>query len=303
MVKDYKYFQFPLCLLSETYKDRDKGFGLMVSYGLVHFAKSQNYIEPDVARQVVYDYYRNKDKMPDGLFDALEVAEQDGLFTWDDDYNGFSSDGRFAAEENTREVMRLMEADADLKADAIQHYQLHQAGEFLNVSIASPKDTLKRYREAKAIQQAHEAKFGPDAMASVKPSMLFDFRDNPKQDTDLFRAYLGIVSLIGYRYFISTSKPVILSRMIGAKSKAAFEYLSKHKDIQETVSKYSKRYNMDKLLLALAEQKFIMFLTRPHISLIYVSKYMEPEELVKLVKQAQQKNSLKNKIKAASLEL
>ncbi len=303
MTKEFKYFQFPLCLLSETYKDRAKGFGLMVSYGLVHFAKSQNYNEPDVARQVVYDYYRNRDMMPDSLFNALERAEEGDNFTWDDDYSGFNSDGQFTAEENISEVLRIMEADAGFKADAIQHYQLHQAGDFLKVSIVSNKVTLKRYREAKAIQEAYEAKFGPDAMASVKTSMLFEFRDNPKQDMDLFRAYLGIISMIGYRNFISTNKPAILSRMIGAKSKAAFEHLSKNKEVQAVVTKYSKRYNMDRLLLQLAEQKFIMFLSKKKISVIYLSRYMEPQELADLVTQSRNRYNLKKKIKDATASL
>jgi hypothetical protein len=303
MAKEFRYFQFPLCLLLETYKDRVRGLNLMSSYGIVHFAKSQNCNERDAARQLVYDYYRNRDKMPEGLFDALELAEREGRFTWDDDYNGFNSDGQFTAEENTDEVMKIMEAQADFKTGTIQNYQLHQTAEFLHIDIGSIGNTLKRYNEARAIQGAYEARFGPDAMTSVKPSILFDFRDNPKQDIDLFRAYLGIISMIGYRNFISTNKPAMLSRMIGAKSKAAFIQLSKNKEVQTVLKKYSKRYNMDKLLLTLAEQKFIMFLSKKQTSVIYVSRYMEPKELAELVKQSRNRNDLKKKMKDATASL
>jgi len=300
---EYKYVQFPLCLVTETYKNREKGLNLMLDFGLVHYALSQKYEIGDVVRQTIYDYYKNTDKLPRDLRVAIEEAAAEGQFTQDDDYNGFNSDGKFDPEINSGELLRILENRPEIKEEAVRHYQLHQAGEFLNIKIGSIKRTLKSYNEAQGIRESFERSFGPDAMASVKPSLLIDYRDNPKQDIDLLRAYLGIVSLIGFRKFISTTKPVILSRMIGAKSKPVWEAFSKVKEARGIVERYSKRYNMDRLLLSLAERKFIMFLTRPHVSLIYVSKYMEPEQLADLVRQSQAKYNLKNKIREASQKI
>ncbi|MBE0667571.1 MAG: hypothetical protein IH593_07825, partial [Bacteroidales bacterium] len=284
MAMAYRYLQFPLCLLVETYKDKTKGLNLIISYGLGHYALSQKYNLKDVARQIVYDYYRNNDRMTDKLCSAISQAAEQDRFTRNDDYGGFDGTGTFDASDNITELVQLLESDPDLKAEAVRYYQFHQAGEFLNVDIKSVANTLSRYHEAKSLQDVFEAQFGPDSMASVKPSLLFEYRDDSKQDFDLLRAYISIVSLIGYRNFISTTKPVIISRMIGAKSKAAYEHLVNTMEVRDTVAKYSKRYNIDKLLLCLAKQKFIMFLSKRHVSLVYVSRYMEPDELAALIR-------------------
>ena len=300
---EYKYIQFPLCLMQEVIKDRHKGLNLCADFGLVHFALSQKYEIGDVVRQTIYDYYKNTDKLPRDLRVAIEEAEAEDQFTRDDDYNGFNSDGKFDPELNAPELLKILEDNPDIKEEAVRHYQLHQAAGLHNVTVKSIKSTLDRYQQAKGFKELFEAKFGTDAMASVKPGMLYDFRDGKEQDIDLLLGYLGIVLLIGFRKFISTTKPVILSRMIGAKSKPVWEAFSKVKEARGIVERYSKRYNMDRLLLSLAERKFIMFLTRPHVSLIYVSKYMEPEQLADLVRQSQAKYNLKNKIREASQKI
>ena len=106
---------------------------------------------------------------------------------------------------------------------------------------------------------------------------------------------------------MSSNKPAILSRMLGCKNKASFEFYTtnkynKDKSLLSTVAKYSKRYQMDKLLLTLAERKYIMYLSKKDTRFIYVSKYMEPEELKDLINYTKEKQNLKKKIhEAASL--
>jgi len=289
--------------MTETYKDRQKGLNLMVDYGLVHFALSQSWELSDVARQTIYDYYRNIDELPQAVREAIEEAQGNEDFTYNDDYACFDVNGKFDYDLNMPEVVKILTDRPDIKEEAIKHYQLHQAGEFLHVRIRSARNTFRNYKEAAGIRETFEKKYGPDAMASAKPDLIFEFRDNPKQDIDLLRAYLGIVSMIGYRNFISTNKPAALSRMIGAKSKKAFQEVSKLKEVKETVNKYGKRWNMDKLLLSLAERKFIMFLSKKATSVMYVSRYMEPEELAEVVRQSRSKYDLKKKIKDATASL
>lgn len=302
---EFKYLQFPISLMQEIIKDRHKGIQFCIDYGIGHFALAQHVNTQDVARQVVYSFYRDGAQLPYEVLSAMVEAKEAGDFTRDDDFNGFSSDGDFNPEDNINEVLRVFEYKPDLVPEATDFYKWHTAQEFFkgHIKIHHIKSVVATYKKAKALQATYEAKFGPDAIVSAKPSLLFDFRDDPEQDIDILLAYLGIASLIGYRNFISTTKPVILSRMIGAKSKQTWEAFSKAKEVREIVEKYSKRYQMDRLLLNLAERKFIMYLTRPHVSLLYVSKYMEPEELADMVRQSQEKYNLKNKIRTASQKI
>jgi len=46
-----------------------------------------------------------------------------------------------------------------------------------------------------------------------------------------------------------------------------------------------------------------MFLSKKQTSVIYVSRYMEPEELAELVKQSRNRNDLKKKMKDATASL
>ncbi len=299
---EYKYVQFPLSFMQEVIKDRRKGLNQCLDYGIGHLATAQQTDAKSMMRQIVYDYYKNTDKLPRDLRVAIEEAEAEDLFTRDDDYKGFNTDGGFDPILNIEELAGILRDNPDLNDEAKEYYQWHQAAGFFkgSINIYNAAAVRKSYFKAKAMKESFEADFGKDAMPSVKPGLLFNYLDNPKQDISLLLAYIGICSLIGQRNFISTSKPVILSRMIGAKSKAAFQAFSKNKESKEIIARFSKRWPMDKLLLSLAEQKFIMFLTRPHVSVVYVSKYMEPDELAKLVKQSQDRYNLKDKIKQAS---
>jgi hypothetical protein len=69
------------------------------------------------------------------------------------------------------------------------------------------------------------------------------------------------------------------------------------------VEKYSKRYRMDKLLLTLAERKYIMFLSKEKVSVIYLSKFMEPEELGKLIRETKDRQNIKKRIKDVTASL
>lgn len=299
---EFKYLQFPLCLMQEVIKDRKRGLNLCLDYGIGHFALSQRPDINSVARQVVYSYYRDKEPLPRKVIKAIEEAEANDLFTYNDDYACFDVDGKFDNDLNVPEVIRILNDNPEVMKEATEHCQWHGAAQYFkgHINYITRKNTLGGYEAAKTIKEAYEAKFGADAMPSIKPSTLFKFRDEPKTDIDLFLAYVGIKSLIGHRQFISTSKPVILSRMVGAKSKASFDAAAKIKPAGEIIAKYSKRYHMDKLLLSLAEQKFIMFMTKPRISVVYVSTYMEPEALADLVNKSRQKYDLLTRIKKAS---
>lgn len=304
---EFKYVQFPNCLLMQTYESIDNGLRMILDYGIVHYAKTQPYELHDVARQVCYDYYRNKNLLQYSVINTIKVAENHDQFS-EVDHDGFFWDS-FNPEDNINEILLLFENDSSFKKTCILNYQIHLvcSQDQLNIKLGSYQRTIETYDKALKIQEAFERQFGPDAMPYCKVSMLWEFIDNPK-DIDLFRAYIGIKSMIGRRNFISSNKPAILSRMIGCKTKSAFEYFTtdrhgKKKNLLPTVETYSNRYRMDKLLSTLAERKYIMYLSKKKVSVIYLSMYMEPEELGKLIKETKERQNIKQRIRDAAASL
>jgi hypothetical protein len=306
--KEYKYVQFPLCLIRETYSDLQKAMNLILDYGIVNYALKLHCNMRNVAKQLIYDYARNQDVLQASIL--KKMSEVEDTLSLEDEYL-FDPFGTFEPNEEItiNPILELLESDPKLKADAILSYQINLAvsKDHLNLTNHSNDDTIKRYNEALRIKTIFEREFGADAMPTCKAIMVIQFRDNPK-DIELFRAYIGIKSIIGNRNFITGNKPAILSRMVGLKSKKAFEYYTtnrynKDKNILPTIEKFSKRYQMDKLLFTLVERKFIMYLNKPKVSVIYFSKYMEPGELADLIIKSKSKQNLKNRMKDAAASL
>ncbi|PCH67848.1 MAG: hypothetical protein COC01_04960 [Bacteroidetes bacterium] len=190
---EYRYFQFPLCLLQNViinpknvFSEPQKGFNLIIDYSIVDLAKKK-------------------------------YADISGL-----------------------------------------HSQIHYAAEFLNVNIGSIDDMIEQYEQAETLIRAHEGKYGTDPYLGIGTSLLFEFRDKQNHnETELLCALIAIRSLIGQRKFTGTYKSVILMRMIGAKSKKALKKCLQQKTLKLVHNKYSKRYQMDKLIAKLVNRKFI----------------------------------------------
>jgi hypothetical protein len=175
---------------------------------------------------------------------------------------GFYDKGKYDPDPDTVEdILQLFEHDPELKDSAILNYQLSLATskKHLNFPIESNDDILESYHIGMQFQQTFEKQFGSDAMPNCKRDVLKSFLDNP-EDIDLFRAYIGITSMIGRCNFVSSNKPRILSRMLGLKSKAAFQYYSiSDENLLPTIEMYRKKYHMNRILLTLAERKYIMY--------------------------------------------
>ncbi len=305
-VREDKYIQFPLCLLQLTYLNPNEGLNTILNFGIVHFGMRFEYNITEVARQLMYAYYRNRPLIQESLIIAMDKYAESGELFIDEDCNGFNGT-EFDPNQSIEDLLELFELDRDFKTAAIFRYQTAQATNFLNIRIGSMDAIISRYKIAIEYQKDFEQKFGKDVMPGVKPSQIFEFRDSGK-DLDLFRAYIGIKSMIGRRNFVSSNKPAVLSRMIGCKNKEAFEYCTSkmnknYESFLPTVHKYGKRYNMDKMLLTLANRKFIMFLSKEKVSVIYFSKCMEPEALSNLVKATKKNQNLRNRIRVAAASL
>lgn len=261
--KVYGYIQFPLCLLQETHKDVEKALNLMIDYGIVSYALKLKYNIRDVAKQVCYYYYRKQEVLQASIRKQIDKAIDKGLFTPDEDYNGFAGK-TFQPDDNISEVLKLFESDPGFKSDSILHYQIHLATskDHLGITIYSNDDTIQRYNEAMQLKQKFENRYGPDAMPMCPKNILFDFRDK-QQDLDVFRALIGIRSLIGFRNYIATTRPVILMRMLGCKSKKALDmFLQENEAARELYQKYARsrrslEYHFNKLFSQLLSRGFI----------------------------------------------
>lgn len=302
--KEYGYLQFPLCLLGETYKDQVKGLNTIIGYGTVNYAMKLPYDINRVATQAIYDYGRNIGKLQPYLAKRMTKAVDDGTILYEDEFNGFNPKGNFKPDPDLclNPLLRLFDEDPKMREEAILNYQLHLAAskDHLSINISSNTSIKSSFDEASRIKQDFEQIFGPDAMPCCKKSLVFSFRNEQLHEIDLFRSYIGISSIIGRRNFANTNKPAILSRMIGAKNKAAFEYYSQDPHIRPTIERYGKRYQMDNLLHTLRDREFIMYLAPEKRRSFYISKFMAPEELAKLIKQSQSRHGMKERIKQAT---
>lgn len=279
MESEHRYFQFPLCLLQKVLIDPFKGIDQIISYGIVQYSKSVRYDLAGVCRQLLYDFYKKEENLSRSLSKKMYSYAQEEVFSYDEDYKGFDGNGQFNPEENTNELLKIFEYDAEFKKEAIQHYRVQCATLFFGVSIGSMNYTLSSYEDVLKEIKSHEQKFGKQPQPGIKKDLLFEFRDKKSvKETELLCALVAIKSIIGQRNFAPTYKNVILMRMIGAKSKAALQEVLKQPKLREVYETYSKRYRMDKLIEKLVTRNFF----RSKISFgrqIFFSTKLTMEEL------------------------
>ncbi len=296
--REDRYIQFPLCLLKETYTDPVKGLDIILAYGIMNLALKEKYSMQDVVRQLFYDYYRNRDIIQPWLYKRVQELEDGDRIILDENtcFKGEKID--FADPEDIEYAIEQINSELDLKEIVILNYQLHQAIAFLNLDKWPYDDLIKLYEEAKTIQRTFESQYGQDSMPTCKPSQLIYFRNNIKE-IDLLRAYIACRSIIGQKPYASTNKKAIIRRMLGAKTEAVLQDFLDEKS-QPTYALYSNRYYFNKLKNTLCERGFLMFLSRPHKRAIYISLFMPPEKLAKMINESQSRRTKNNLLKRMS---
>ena len=156
--KKYAYLQFPLCLLGETYKDPERGLNLIISYGIMNYALKMKYDLMDVAKQALYDFERNREKLQPYLVKSMTEAIEDGVILYEDNNPGFDAKGNFNPEPDLclNPLVKLLEEDSRMRDEAILNYKLHLATskDHLNIDIKSNSNILSQYEEATKIKQA-----------------------------------------------------------------------------------------------------------------------------------------------------
>ncbi|CAN5632707.1 hypothetical protein BH11BAC1_BH11BAC1_24060 [soil metagenome] len=210
MDKEFRYFQFPLCLVEGIIIDPNAGINNIISFAIVNFAKNCKYTLYDVCRQLMYDFYRSESKIPSALKKKLQVYVRDEVLTENEDYNGFDGSGDFNPEDNIEELQNIFNTDAEFKQQAILHYQVHCTCKFLGISIGSINGTHGRHAEVVKKIQLQESKYGKQPMPGMKKDVMFEFRDkiNPNE-IELLGACIAVRSIIGQKTFSPTYKSVI----------------------------------------------------------------------------------------------
>lgn len=305
--REDSYIQFPLCLLQQTFGDSKTdsytAWEKILCYGIVKYAKSCKYELSDVGKQLMYHYYRNQKMMQSSLLRKMEEYIDSGEILTDEDYHGFQGGAFDPMEYSGEGLMKVFENDHEFRDEAILMSQLSKIPKLLNLDPErfDLDSILQHYERGLAYKDKFEAVYGADSQPMVKPSMLIDFRDSGK-DIDLFRAYIGIRSLIGQKKFTSTYKSVILCRMLGCKTeKALDQFKQTNKNAMEVYNRYSGRKRMDKLLFELMERGFILALSKKHQRYIFVTaRFKDPAEFAEAILTQRKEHDLRNKLAEAS---
>lgn len=255
----HRYIQFPLCAIHEIFHNRKEALNDVIAFGIVRYSHScsdkNGRCEPEaIARQVLYDYYRHSNILESKLIKQLKDFFKNDIIDEDDPECLFSEDGSEFTPMGLDRFPEALKTYPDFMERCKQHYQIHLAVEYLNLTISrSPVDGYNRIKD---IQQENEAKFGKQPMPMLPVKMLLQFRES-SEPIEYLMVYTAIKSLIGHDKFVGTNKSTILMRMIGAKSNEALKDELKWIPMRNLYKKYSTRHHFDKLIKSLWVDKFI----------------------------------------------
>jgi len=245
-MSDERYLQFPLCLLRNLFADKLKTINDIIEFGIYRFSKKQDYNLLEVARQMMYCFYRKQGDLTNDLRRMIQRYIDSENIQIDDDYNGFSG-SEFNPETEIGNIMELFNTDNNFMEKAIEFYQIRQAcsRDLLNITCNFDY-VLKHGKEIeKTIPEG-------EPYPSINKSLFFDFRDHEKTEFDMmqFACYIAIRSILGEKPYCRTNKEMILCRAFGYKSNKELP-ATMNPVIKELFDKYNKRYHIDRILQSL----------------------------------------------------
>jgi hypothetical protein len=298
-----RYIQIPLCWLQMIWKDPKKALEEALCYGIVYRSRKVKYSAEQVAKQLVYDYYRS-DLIYELENQYHELVEAEEIPDYGEDNPGFTPQG-FDPDESP-EVVEAFKKYPDFEKLAIQNYQIHVSAYYLNLKIKSKAYTIKRAAVVQSFQDQEEQRFDKQPMPMVNVGLVLKFRDNP-ENIELLTSYIAIKSLIGQHKFTGTHRLEVARRMIGAKSNAALPEALEDPILKTIYQKYTKRWQFDKLIAGLLEGNFIKskigYGHRGHKQGIYFSMVYDYCELTEEIDKATRIKCHKSQEKKAQEEL
>lgn len=243
-MSDERYLQFPLCLLHNLFADKFKTINDIIDFGIYRFSKKQDYDLFEVARQMMYCFYRKQGDLTNDLRRMIQRYIDSENIQIDDDYNGFSG-SEFNPVLELEQILRLFENDNNFKEKAIELYQIRQAcsEDVLNIDCSNFDYVLKHGKEIERTIPEGEP------YPSINKSLFYDFRDHEKTEFDMmqFACYIAIRSILGEKPYCRTNKEMILCRAFGYKSNKELP-ATMHPDLKALFDKYNKRYHIDRIL-------------------------------------------------------
>lgn len=282
MNTENSYFQFPLFLLRDLFKDKNKTLNDILRYGLYSFAEKIQPNIDDVIRQMMYCYYRKQNDLPNKLLKLIEYHIEEGNITIDEDYNGF--DGSEFNPDADSEIRNLFLEEPNFYNMAFDWYRIQQSYKYFNVN--------GNYQNAIDVgSKIHSSIPAGEPMPMINKNQLFEFRDKEKTEFELmkFAVNIGIRSIIGKKDFIKTNKQMILCRTFGYKSNNNLP-----KKMPVLFYKYSKRYQIDKVLQSLELENWNLQFYSNHIRGMYIA-FKNKISIDKLAEIAETKK-MKNRI-------
>lgn len=288
-----RYLQFPLFLLRDFIRNKEKTINRIFDFGIFLYSTKFSYQVEEVAKQLIYDYYSQK--LPFVLQSKIESIESEIIGI--NRELAFASDRTFQPFDEIQELLEVFETDEQFLKNAIEYYQVHLAFQSIGIT-GNIETTIKGGKEIlKMVQPA-------EPLPMVNKKLLFDFRDNEKSEFDLiqFLTYIAIKSILGKRTCVKTNKMHIICRMFGYSS---CKHLPKKmpSNVKELFSKYSHRYHIDRVIQSL-ELNWNVLTYSSNLRGIYVAMgdKINLEELVLIAETKKQKNRIEklkqNKIAA-----
>lgn len=288
---DFKYITIPLSSIKRLYTHPKTAINDIFDIGILQVSKYENIEEYSAIKQVLYCYYREYDKLTRYLKEMFEYLIDNGYFSPDEDYNGFSGN-EFDPEDDILSIRTYINQahDKEFKDAIMQYHAVRQVKGVLNIS----------FNTGHIIDCANKLKSQvpeKDVLVTIKTDMMFDYLNNKKTayEIDIFACYLGIRSILGKKEFCYTTRNMILCRMIGCKSKMDINTTRKTKELRKTYDNYSKKRQMSKILDDLAAMNFISKIAIPPLRRTYISTKLNMISLEKAIHESLS-NDTKRKI-------
>ena len=234
-------------LMQNLFNDRAATTNKIFDAGIFHFSQKLPVEMHLVIHQLLYDYYRHKDKLTPYLRNELTSHYKDGSLEYDDDYNGFyaGNEGMFIPMESDQ-LRVIMENDPEFLQAAKEYQQLHAALKTLGISCNTGRQIMAGKKLLENIPDRE-----PWPMVNI--NLLFQYYKEEKTSWQLaqFAAYIAIRSILGKKSYCKTNKQMILARIFGYKTLRQLQESKLTPSTKELVIKYSNRYWMDRLLKTL----------------------------------------------------
>jgi hypothetical protein len=158
--------------------------------------------------------------------------------------------------------------------ESIETYAIEEAMEYLGLNVNNLESRLERGRST-------YEKYSKQPTASIKKNLLFDIRDDKKNEFELMvvSAFIGLRSMIGKKAYLKATDDYLICRMFGYDTKEEYLNARPTKQEKDLRIKYSKRYQLDKIKKTLQNEWNLVYYSQ-HTRGFYVSFKLSFEELV-----------------------